>query len=290
MKNNTKKSTIIGISSILLLLCIIQFFYVENAQKFTLNENNMNHLMDTESNPSSGFVLVDPIIADPPSNVYAEIGYSEQSISWTATDSNPDWYTVELQGSGIVAGPTSWASGTAITYDIPDGFALGDYIYIVNFTNDDGDFITDSVTFFVNEDDTHPDITSYHTYKKVSYGYSGQSLSWTATDANPDTYIVELENQIWGLDDQIVAGPLEWESGIAITYDIPDGLDPGDYSYKVIFTDEYDNSALCYTLFTVLERPEPTIGASFEMILIMSLGAVAAIIIAKKKKIHSDLE
>ena len=38
-----------------------------------------------------------------------EYGYTGQSLSWTATDANPDTYTIELQGSGIVAGPTDEA-------------------------------------------------------------------------------------------------------------------------------------------------------------------------------------
>jgi len=70
-----------------------------------------------------------PIISNAPGDFTVEAGYTGQSISWTATDPNPDTYTIELLGTGIVAGPTAWTSGNAINYDIPDGFSVGSYIY-----------------------------------------------------------------------------------------------------------------------------------------------------------------
>ena len=68
-----------------------------------------------------------------------------------ATDANPDTYSIELQGSGIVAGPTAWTSGNAISYNIPDGFGVGSYFYTINFTDDYGNSILDSVTFTVGD-------------------------------------------------------------------------------------------------------------------------------------------
>ncbi len=67
-------------------------------------------------------------------------------MSWTATDANPDTYTIELQGTGIVAGPTAWTSGNAITYNIPDGFAPGVYTYNITFTDESGNSISNTVT------------------------------------------------------------------------------------------------------------------------------------------------
>jgi len=65
-------------------------------------------------------------------------------------------------------------------------------LYIIfPFTDLDGNFITDSVTFTV-EDTTNPVITVSPNDFTVEYGYTGQSISWTATDANPDTYTIEL--------------------------------------------------------------------------------------------------
>ncbi|MFX1499265.1 MAG: hypothetical protein ACFFBH_17245 [Promethearchaeota archaeon] len=79
--------------------------------------------------------IEDPIITLYPDDFTVEIGYTGVNIAWTATDSNPGTYTVELQGSGIVVGPLSWSSGVAVVYNIPDGLVVGDYVYTVNFTD-----------------------------------------------------------------------------------------------------------------------------------------------------------
>ena len=76
-------------------------------------------------------------------------GYTGQSLSWTATDLNPGSYTIELEGTGIVFTSTAWESGVAITYDIPEGLAVGEYVYTVKFKDNEGNFVTDSVTFIV---------------------------------------------------------------------------------------------------------------------------------------------
>jgi len=93
----------------------------------------------------------DPVITVNPNDFTVEAGYSEQNLSWTATDANPDTYTIELQGSGIVAGPTAWISGVAINFNIPDGFSPGDYTYEITFTDESGNSVIDSVTFTVSD-------------------------------------------------------------------------------------------------------------------------------------------
>jgi hypothetical protein len=194
-----------------------------------------------------------PIIIVNPNNFTVDNGYTGQSISWTATDSNPSTYTIELQGTGIVADPTAWTSGNTITYNIPDGFGVGSYIYIVNFTDDYGYFITDSVNFTVEEDTTNPVIIVNPNNFTVEHGYTGQSISWTATDVNPNTYTIEL------IETGIVAGPTAWTSGNTITYNIPDGFGVGSYIYIVNFTDDYANSIIDSVTFTVGDTTNPTI-------------------------------
>ena len=196
--------------------------------------------------------ITNPTIITTPSDLTVELGYTGQSFSWGATDSNPETYTIELQGSGIVAGPTSWTSGVAIVYNIPDGFSVGSYIYIVNFTDDYGNSAIDSAAFTV-EDTTDPIITITPSDLTVELGYTGQSFSWTATDSNPDTYTIELQGS------GIVAGPTSWTSGVAIVYNIPDGFSVGSYIYIVNFTDDYGNSAIDSAAFTVEDTTDPII-------------------------------
>ena len=194
----------------------------------------------------------DPTIISAPSDLILEYGYTGQSLSWTVTDANPNAYTIELQGSGIVAGPSAWTSGGTVTHDIPDDFAVGVYIYTVNFTDYYGHSITDSVEITV-EDTTDPSIISAPNDIAVESGYTGQSLSWTVTDAHPDIYTIELQGS------GIVAGPTTWTSGVPITYNIPDGLVMGVYAYIVNFTDDYGNSRIDNVTFSVGDTISPSV-------------------------------
>ena len=68
-------------------------------------------------------------------------------------DPNPDTCTLS-QGSGQVVAPTAWTSSVEVTYNIPNGFVAGVYIYTINFTDDYGNSVSDSVTFTVKEETT----------------------------------------------------------------------------------------------------------------------------------------
>ena len=177
----------------------------------------------------------DPIILNTPNDLIVEFGYSGQILSWTATDANPNNYTIELHGTGIVTGPTVWTSGNVINYNIPDGLTVGVYFYTINFTDVYGNSKIDSITFTV-EDTTNPTIISEPSNLILEFGYSGQNLSWIATDGNPNNYLIGLQGT------GIVTGPTAWTSGNVINYNIPDGLSPGVYVYNITFTDESGNS------------------------------------------------
>ncbi len=90
-----------------------------------------------------------PIIKNAPSDFTVESGYAEVNISWIATDPHPNNYTIELQGTGIVAGPKEWISGIKITYNIPNGLDVGIYNYTVNFTDDFDNFMTDTISITI---------------------------------------------------------------------------------------------------------------------------------------------
>ncbi|MHA1521257.1 MAG: hypothetical protein ACTSRK_13820 [Promethearchaeota archaeon] len=193
-----------------------------------------------------------PILTSIPNNITVEIEYTGQSISWTATDLNPNTYTIELQGSEIVVEPTVWISGAEITYDIPDGFGLGNYIYTVNFTDNNGNFIVENVSFIVS-DLTNPVIMSSQFDITVEFGYTGQNISLSAADLNPGTYTIELQGA------RIVVAATAWASGVAITYNIPEGFGLGVYDYMVNFTDDYGNYITDSFTFTVEDTTNPTI-------------------------------
>jgi len=193
-----------------------------------------------------------PIIHVSPNNLTVEFGYTGQRLSWNATDPFPNTYTIELQGSGIVAGPFIWTSGTLINYNIPDGFVVGVYVYTINFTDDNGNSIIDSVIFNV-DDDTNPIIKNAPNDLTVELGYTGQSLSWNASDHHPNIYTIELQ----GLG--IVVEPTVWTSTLSIIYNIPNNFALGNYVYTVNFTDDYGNSIIDSVIFNVGDTLPPEI-------------------------------
>ncbi len=227
--------------------------------------------------------MEDPIKSNAPSDFTVEYGYTGQSLSWTATDANPDTYWIELIGIAIVVASTPWSNNTPVVYNIPDGFSVGSYIYTVTFTDDYGNFITDSVDFTVVEDTTNPVITVSPNNFTVEVGYTEQSLSWTATDLNPDNYTIELQGT------GIVAGPTEWTIGNAINYSIPNGFSPGVYIYTVNFTDDFGNSISNKVTVTIKAISGGAI--PFELIIIALviggggvIGVATLLLIIRKRK------
>ena len=193
-----------------------------------------------------------PIIRDSLDNITVEFGYTGQSLSWNATDPFPNTYTIELQGLGIVAGPFIWTSGVPINYNIPIGFVVGNYTYTINFTDDNGNSIIDSVIFNV-EDTTNPIIKNAPSDVTVELGYTGQTLLWNATDHHPNTYTIELQGV------GIVVEPTVWTSTLSIIYNIPNNFTVGIYVYTVNFTDDYGNSIFDSVIFNVGDTLPPEI-------------------------------
>lgn len=175
----------------------------------------------------------------------------------------------------------------AITYDIPDGFSVGAYTYIANFTDDYGNSVTDIVIFTVT-DTTNPLIVSAPADLNLEPGYSGEALSWSATDAHPDTCEIELQ------ETGIVTGALPWTSGDPITFNIPDGLPAGDYVYTATFTDESGNFISNSVTVTINEgsgTPAPAGGVPFGNYFLLFIGlSVICLIFVKKRQMHNKAD
>jgi len=193
-----------------------------------------------------------PAITQAPSDKIIESGYTGESLSWRATDANPNTYTIELQGVGNVAGPTGWSSGSTVTYNIPGGLSVGEYDYTITFNDDYGFYATDQVKVTV-QDTQNPIFTEFPVDLKVLVDYTGISFSWNATDANPNTYTIELQGT------GIVAGPTAWSSGEAVSYNIQDGLPIGHYSYIINITDDYEHFSTGIVKLMVYEPDDPVI-------------------------------
>ena len=225
--------------------------------------------------------MTNPIIISAPSVLTVEFGYTGQILSWTATDLNPNTYTIELQASGVVSGPTPWLNDTAITYNVPDGFAIGEYHYTVNFTDDYDNFVTDTVIMTV-EDIAVPIIINSSSDFIVDSSYTGINISWTATDQTPNTYTITLQGT------GIVFGPNTWSNGTSITYNIPDSLAIGEYNYTVNFTDDYDNFVTDTVIMTVAAASADIPYGNFYLLFLF--GAIISLLVIQKRRKNMSIK
>ncbi|MHA1453958.1 MAG: LVIVD repeat-containing protein, partial [Promethearchaeota archaeon] len=222
------------------------------AYTFIINVSDVYGYYETNSVSLIVLEMDQPVFIGVPAGMPIEAGYSGETLSWAATDDNPATYTIERVGSGIVVPSTSWSDGVTIIYDIPDGLTVGDYTFIINITDDYGNFNTHSVTFMVYELDA-PVITDASEDILLGVGYSGETISWTATDDSPATYTIER------VGSGIVVPSTSWSDGVPIIYDIPDGLTVGDYTFIINITDDYGNFNTDSITLTVHEMDRPVI-------------------------------
>ena len=117
------------------------------------------------------------------------------------------------------------------------------------FYDGSGNFVTDEVTVTV-VDTTASTITSAPADASYEYGTSSYVLSWTATDLDPATYTVYVD------DVQQVSG--SWSSGVAVPYDAG-GLALGTHNITIVFYDGSGNFATDEVTVTVVDTTEPVI-------------------------------
>ncbi|MHA2269212.1 MAG: hypothetical protein ACXAB8_15550 [Promethearchaeota archaeon] len=89
-----------------------------------------------------------PVITDSPSDFSVDHDYTGETLSWTATDANPNQFGVTRNGTGVLI-PAAWTSGVAVQYAIPDDLPSGDHLFEVGFTDDRGKVTYDQVIMTV---------------------------------------------------------------------------------------------------------------------------------------------
>ncbi len=236
---------------------------------------------------SSGLAIIHiremlaPVIIDTPDDFSVDFGYTGVDISWTATDQDPINYTIALQGTGIVSGPSTWSNGTEVIYNVTNGLPIGEYTYTITFIDDYGNFTTDTITVSVI-DVANPIITSAPSDFTVDFGYTGKNISWTATDQTPNTYNITLQGV------GTVYGPRAWSNGTPITYNIPEDLVAGEYIYTIKFIDDYDNFITDTVTMTINERESPAIISFGIYFTIPLLFGVILVILRSRKKYHKQ--
>ncbi|XOB40764.1 MAG: PKD domain-containing protein [Candidatus Nealsonbacteria bacterium] len=166
--------------------------------------------------------------------------------------------------------------------------SAGTYLVVLTVTDADGDVSVYSIEISSVQDVTNPILDSP---QDIIYeeGTTDNTISWTATDNNPDTYIIYRD----GLE--IDSGT--WTSGVAITINV-DGLTVGSYNYTIVVTDAFGNMVSDTVWVTVEDDiipddipPDdttPDLGIIILLILVSLIGAasIAAIVIFLKRRQH----
>ncbi|UCD00539.1 MAG: hypothetical protein JSV23_06495 [Promethearchaeota archaeon] len=126
---------------------------------------------------------------------------------------------------------------------------------------------------------TPPDIT----YEEDT---TGHTITWIATDANPDIYIV--------YKDGIQIASDNWASGIPIIINV-DGLSIGSYTYNFTIFDAYDNFAIDTVIVNVIAatpedgsiEPLGIPGYPLNVLIIVMIAVFTIVILKQKSKLRS---
>ncbi len=225
------------------------------------------------------------------------VPFGPKNINWTVFAGLANWGMSSgfyWQGDAVNVTVTALSDGYSL-YVPALGFQNNTLPITINTTyTTDGilnnyTFEYGALTLFFYElasyspDVVNPVTTATQSDFTVAHNYTGQGLSWTATDANPSTYTITLNGTT------TVVSATAWTSGGAVTYNIPDGLAPGDHTYEIIFLDTNGHNVSDTAVMTVNPATTPTPTPAipgFEPLIVIGITGIASIslIIFKKKK------
>lgn len=178
-----------------------------------------------------------PTVTSPVDIEYEEGSIGNQ-ISWTATHTNPQTYTVTRDGVSVASAP--WVSDEPVTVNI-DGLDAGTYEYSILFEDKFGGQTSD-ITIVEVVDSVKPVISSPPDVT-FTEGETGRKITWTASDIHPYVYEIlkdgnKIDSNSWTNDADI---------GISL-----DGLTFGNYNYTIIVEDESGNQSVNSVMVSVL--------------------------------------
>jgi hypothetical protein len=219
------------------------------ASGIWLNSNNLTFNIDTLALGTHNFTIiisdesgntfthtalitfgdtVAPVLSNP-SNIQYEEDVTNNKITWSVTELNPDGYTVYRNGSEVAGG--GYTSGGPITIYVDD-LSVGVYNYTILVADKGGNL--DTHTVYVTVVDTlAPTLSLPAQDVSYSFGVTGNAIELVGSDNNPQNYIVYRNGS------QIDSGPWVDEGTIRIPVD---NLGLGVYNYTVVLFDASGNS------------------------------------------------
>ena len=175
-----------------------------------------------------------PVITDTSSDFSVDHNYTGVTINWTATDVNPANYTVLMNGGSVVI-PTPWISGVGIQYAVPDGLIAGDYVFQINFADDNGNLASSNVTMTVRPI-LLPPPGDFALSSDADFPDDGfLNLSWTTSD-EADNYSIYMHNS---LITQINGSLTTMANQNATSPFAIIGLSSGEYYFVVVAHNQY---------------------------------------------------
>jgi hypothetical protein len=179
--------------------------------------------------------------------------FAPKTIDWTdfATECNAGLETeYGISGTwGYTLTMNALANGYSLTSPVM-GFGNNTEVITINATyNFDG--VMTSYTMEYGDDllleivmtVTEPPEISHPADFTVPNGYTGESINWTASSLAPKNYAILINGTA-----EVLAIP--WLTEV-IVFDIPDGLEAGDYLIRIVVADTKANTAFDEVVMTV---------------------------------------
>ena len=188
---------------------------------------------------------VNPII-DHPVDVTYEKGQTGNEITWNPSDSNPDRYTIRVDGVTKISN-VNW-NGGSISYNI-DGYSVGTYYVRCIVYDTENNNAYDEVQVDVDPSSVLiiDDIENF----EYEEGSTGNNITWHPSVINPDWYIITRNT--------IVIEEGDWDGG-DLSIDI-DGLSYGIYIYACTVNDTDGNEISDFVTVTVTDTVNPNINS-----------------------------
>ena len=170
---------------------------------------------------------------------------TDRTISWIASDSNPYWYEISVNGIPIDSG--SWQSDSTLSMDL-SGFTFGDYIFDISVYDMNGNVAYDTAKVTVVKS-TAPIIIGQNNIE-YEQGTTSHVITWTLFHILPDSYQVYRDNGLIQQD--------SWINNTSLEISV-DGLVFGLHNYTIVAYAQDGNKTSNTVLVNVIDTTPPLI-------------------------------
>ncbi|MDH5402758.1 MAG: hypothetical protein OEY49_09730, partial [Candidatus Heimdallarchaeota archaeon] len=187
---------------------------------------------------------INPVKIFTPEDINYNVGTSNNKITWSFTDNNPDNYIITRNGTQIAS--SYWQSNKNITINV-DSLAPSTYLYQIITYDKVGRSNSDTVLVTVS-DPFSPIITTPSNIVYEEGTITNYELTWSVYDHYPSLYLVKRNGST------ILTGG--WVNGSIITVNV-NGLTLGVYEYFIELLDTSGNKVNDTKWVTVTDTSAP---------------------------------